>query len=58
MGGDGSLTFQETFYTQGLNPFRMIADSSGSYLLVLDHDAPKNAACAAALGTGSPPAAT
>jgi Lactonase, 7-bladed beta-propeller len=52
VGGDGSLTFQETFYTQGLNPFRLIADTSGSYLLVLDHDAPSSAACAAALGTG------
>lgn len=52
VGGSGSLTFQQTFYTQGLNPFRLIADSSGSFLMVLDHDAPSGTACAAALGTG------
>jgi 6-phosphogluconolactonase len=68
VGGNGILTAQETFYTQGLNPFRMIADSSGAHLLVLDHDtaAPDSTAsnpiassasdpnpnCALALGTG------
>src|SRR5208283_78836 len=58
VGGNGVLTPQETFFTQGLNPFRLIADSSGSYLLALDHDAPDNANpasstnnCALALGT-------
>ncbi len=40
VGGNGVLTPQETFYTQGIDPFRLIADSSGNYLLVLDHDAP------------------
>ena len=40
VGGNGVLTPQETFFTQGLNPFRLIADSSGTYLLALDHDAP------------------
>ncbi len=63
VGGNGSLTYQETFFTQGLNPFRLLADGSGSYLLALDHDAPDNANpsstdnCARALGTlgtGSP----
>jgi hypothetical protein len=63
VGGNGILTPQETFYTQGLNPFRLIVDSTGSYLLVLDHDAPDNVSpsstdgCARALGTlgaGSP----
>ena len=34
VGGNGSLTFQETFNTQGLNPFRIITD--GINLLVLD----------------------
>jgi 6-phosphogluconolactonase (cycloisomerase 2 family) len=38
IGANGILTSQETFYTQGLNPFRMIADSSGSYIYVLEHD--------------------
>lgn len=57
VGGNGVLTFQEQFYTQGINPFRMIADPTGSFLLVLDHDAPDNANpsstdnCALALGT-------
>jgi len=56
IGGNGILTPQQTFYTQGLNPFRMIVDPSGSFLMVLDHDAPDNAnpstsdACALALG--------
>lgn len=58
VGGNGILTPQETFYTQGLNPFRLIADTSGNYLMVLDHDAPDNANpsatdnCARALGAG------
>lgn len=58
VGGNGILTPQETFYTQGLNPFRLIADSSGNYLMVLDHDAPDNVSpssndnCARALGAG------
>ncbi len=38
VGGNGILTPQETFFSQGINPFRMFADSSGSYLFVLDHD--------------------
>ena len=47
---------RKIFYTQGINPFRMIADGSGNYLFVLDHDAPDNANpsstdnCALALG--------
>jgi 6-phosphogluconolactonase (cycloisomerase 2 family) len=40
VGGNGILTPQETFYTQGINPFRLIADTSGNYLFVLDHDSP------------------
>jgi hypothetical protein len=42
VGGNGILTPQETFYTQGNNPFRLIVDTSGNYLMVLDHDAPDN----------------
>ena len=53
VGGNGILTAQETFYTQGTNPFRILGDSSGNFLYVLDHDAPSNAACALALGTGT-----
>jgi len=58
VGGNGILTPQETFYTQGINPFRIIVDTSGSYILVLDHDAPDNVNpsstdnCALALGAG------
>jgi len=53
VGGNGILTPQETFYSQGVNPFRIIADSGGNYLYVLDHDSvnsPNNPYCAAALG--------
>jgi hypothetical protein len=44
IGANGILTPQETFVTQGLNPFRIIADPSGSYLFVLEHDAQDSAA--------------
>jgi 6-phosphogluconolactonase (cycloisomerase 2 family) len=53
VGGNGILTPQETFYTQGINPFRMVADGSGNYLLVLDHDSPNNATCKLALGSSA-----
>ncbi|MGA2808466.1 MAG: beta-propeller fold lactonase family protein [Terracidiphilus sp.] len=62
VGGNGVLTPQETFYTQGVNPFRIIGDSAGNYIYVLDHDSPdpsstssdpvvatSNANCSAAL---------
>lgn len=57
VGGNGTLTPQETFYTSGVNPFRLFADPGGNFLFVLDHDAPDNANpsstdnCALALGT-------
>jgi hypothetical protein len=53
VGGNGILTPQETFYTQGINPMRIFADASGAFLFVLDHDAPSNAACALALGSSA-----
>lgn len=55
VGGNGILTPQETFYTQGINPFRIIADSSGNYLYVLDHDSSltANPSCALSLGNDS-----
>jgi 6-phosphogluconolactonase (cycloisomerase 2 family) len=40
VGGNGILTPEATFFTQGVNPFRIIGDSSGNFLYVLDHDAP------------------
>jgi 6-phosphogluconolactonase (cycloisomerase 2 family) len=49
VGANGILTPQETFYTQGVNPFRMIADGSGTYIYVLEHDS---------LYNGSPSSAT
>jgi 6-phosphogluconolactonase (cycloisomerase 2 family) len=53
LGGNGILSPQATFYTQGVNPFRLIADTSGNYLLVLDHDSPANATCKLALGASA-----
>jgi len=55
LGANGIMTDQETFYTQGLNPFRLMADASGTFLYVLDHDSPSspsNPLCAANLGLG------
>jgi 6-phosphogluconolactonase (cycloisomerase 2 family) len=52
VGGNGILTPQETFYTQGINPIRILSDQTGNYLYVLDHDAPSSAACTLALGAG------
>ncbi len=49
VGGNGILTPQETFYTQGLNPFRLVADTSGNFLLALDQEAPSNAFCGVAI---------
>ena len=40
VGGNGSLTYQQTFFTQGFNPIRLLADTSGTHLFALDHDAP------------------
>ena len=61
VGGNGILTPQETFFTEGVNPFRLVGDASGNFLYVLDHDAPdsnaytggnlKSNSCTEALGT-------
>jgi 6-phosphogluconolactonase (cycloisomerase 2 family) len=40
IGGNGVLTQQEQFSTLGINPFRMLTDSSQSFIFVLDHDSP------------------
>jgi hypothetical protein len=56
VGANGILTAQETFATQGVNPFRIVPDTSGGYIYVLDHDSPDNYnqssqdGCALALG--------
>jgi Lactonase, 7-bladed beta-propeller len=53
VGGNGILTPQQTFYTQGINPFRLIGDPTGNYLYVLDHDSPNGSACSLALGSAA-----
>ncbi len=50
VGGTGVLAFQQTFFSQGLNPFRIVVDGQGNNLYVLDAVAPDPTACAAALG--------
>ena len=53
VGGNGVLSPQgQAFFTQGHNPIRIIADSAGTYLYVLDQIAPDPASCALALGAG------
>ena len=54
VGGDGILSAQETFFTQGINPFRLLGDPTGNFLYVLDHDAPdSNAITGSAATTNS-----
>ena len=50
VGGTGVLASQQTFFSQGMNPFRIIVDGSGNYVYVLDAVAPSVAGCQAALG--------
>jgi len=40
IGGDGILTFQENFYSQGTNPLWIGQDSTGQYLYILDQNGP------------------
>jgi hypothetical protein len=50
IGGNGVLASQGTYYTQGGNPFRMVADAQGAHLYVLDHDAPSGTGCSLVFG--------
>jgi len=51
VGGTGILSSQPpVYFSQGYNPFRIVADSQGNFLYVLDAVAPSSAACQAALG--------
>jgi len=50
VGGSGVLAFQQTFFTQGANPFRIVADGQGKFLYILDAVAPGGTGCAEALG--------
>ena len=61
VGGNGILTQQDQAVpSQGSNPIRLLSDSSGNYLFVLDHDSPDNYVsynaatngCTLALGAG------
>jgi 6-phosphogluconolactonase (cycloisomerase 2 family) len=52
IGGNGVLAPQGTYYTQGINPFRLIADSTGSYLFALERYAPSNSSCSLVFGAG------
>jgi 6-phosphogluconolactonase len=55
VGGDGVLTFQQSYYPQGNQSVSMAADSSGSHLYVLDEFAPTAAKpCVATSGTAYP----
>ncbi len=40
VGGDGVLTFQQNYFSQGTNPVWASLDSSGNYLYVLDKYSP------------------
>ena len=56
VGGDGVLTFQQGFATQGGTPQWMDMDSAGSYLYVLDKVSPAStAACASLTGLAAAP---
>jgi 6-phosphogluconolactonase (cycloisomerase 2 family) len=52
VGANGGLTAEETFTTQGINPFRLIADSTGTHLYVLEHDSPDSASHATGNANG------
>ena len=55
IGGDGVLTFQASYYSQGNDSISMLADSSGSHLYILDEYAPTTTTpCTAANGTAYP----
>jgi 6-phosphogluconolactonase (cycloisomerase 2 family) len=45
VGGDGTLTFQAAFTSQGTTPVWAALDSSGNFLYVLDTLAPSTTAC-------------
>jgi 6-phosphogluconolactonase len=50
IGGNGVLVPQGTYFTQGHNPFRLLADSQGTHLFALDHDAPDGTGCSLVFG--------
>lgn len=48
VGGNGTLSFQASYTSQGTNSIRILPDTSGKYLFVLDTYAPVNGAQTAA----------
>lgn len=48
IGAEGVLTQVGTFTTQGINPYRLIADSAGNYLFALEKSTPINSDAVAA----------
>ena len=42
IGGTGILTPEGTYATQGINPYRLISDPSGNYIMALEKSAPAN----------------
>jgi 6-phosphogluconolactonase len=52
VGGTGVLSFQENYFSQGMNPFRIIRDGQPSFIDVLVAVAPSSASSALALGAG------
>lgn len=45
VGGQGSLSFQQSYTSQGSLPISLLADSTGTHLLVLDSLSPNKANC-------------
>jgi 6-phosphogluconolactonase (cycloisomerase 2 family) len=50
VGGQGSLSFQQSFTSQGSLPISIMADAAGEHLLVLDSVSPNEATCVATGG--------
>ena len=45
VGGQGSLSFQQSYYSQGSLPVSIVADAAGKYLYVLDSIVPDPTTC-------------
>jgi 6-phosphogluconolactonase (cycloisomerase 2 family) len=55
VGGDGVLTFQASYFSQGNQSISMLTDSSGSHLYILDEYAPTTSTPCTAAGGGAYP---
>jgi 6-phosphogluconolactonase len=54
IGGDGVLTFQASYFSQGNDSISMLADSSGTHLYVLDKFSPSSDTPCTTNGVSSP----